>query len=531
MYFALGRWRVLGLFCKNTTASAGPPAPQANEDDAERDSAIARRIRDGSSLADAPSTILSPLDITTRTIAHTGTILADDNLGGFFDEHVRPDPHLLADVEHTVAAEENLGPNAIFRAPEQEQRDFERARQASLGLAPPSTDGASNSRRPEGGSGSPPKKTRTDAPMRVTRASSAAAAQATAAAVAAANVVQRAATAAAAPDPQAGAAQHAGYAPAPAAVPVLAPAPQHPQPAVPVANPRTYDGQAPRVFVTQGPFPETTADPVARLCNVDPSQVATWNNTPGTILAVVSGGDGADLLAGVTNVPRDLIRMGAANAANPRLPAPNVFGITGIPPDIAVFLLSDRVLSVKSITLLLYALVPDEFSGYLGAIEGLKFPNTPAGAQEAANMITQTLSTTPAFIQLVMNHRDNLPAHWTIKQALTAIVGSITVSPIELLSPRGPRVVWRVYMMVTTRDATAYNAIRAAFAPTIFVSAFNPTGRVREDMFCRLCESIDHPTPLCPLPNVPGWMGATPASLATALTATRGGRGRGNGRG
>ncbi|KAJ7017131.1 hypothetical protein C8F04DRAFT_1338088 [Mycena alexandri] len=408
-------------------------------------------------------------------------------------------------VEHAVAESANLGPNAILLAPEQEQRDFERARQESLGIAPPTTHGASSSaRRPEGGSGSPPKRTRTDAPIRVTRASSAAAAQAAAAAVAAAlappaaTVIPRPATAAAVP--QAGAAPHAGAPAPPPLAPVLAPAPQHPQPAVPIANPRTYDGQAPRVFVTQGQFPETTADPAARTRNVDPGQSTTWQNTPGTFLAVVSGGsvdpvgesqDGVDLLAGATNVPRELIRMGAANPANP--PPPH-----------------SQCLRVKQITLFLYALVPDSFSGFLGNIEGLTFPNTPAGAQEAANMITNTLSITPAFIQLVMNHRDNLPAHWSIQQALTAILGSITVSPIELLSPCGPRVVWSVYMMVTTNDAVAYNAIRAVFAPTLFVTAFNNTGRVRADMFCRICESIDHPTPLCPFPNVPGWMGPTP---------------------
>ncbi|KAJ7750840.1 hypothetical protein B0H16DRAFT_1887702 [Mycena metata] len=448
-----------------------------------------------------PSAFLSPLDITARTIAHTGTLLADENLSGFFDEHVRPEPHFLADMEHAIAAEENLGPNALFHAPEQEQRDFEHACQASLGVAPPVADGASSSRRPEGpGSGSPPKKTRTDTLIRVTRASSAAAAQAAATAVAAATAPlvaivnpRPAAAAAAPPAPREGTVPPAGAAPAPESV--LAPALQHPQPAVPVVNPRMYDGQALRVFVTQGPFPETTANPVARLRNVDTSQVPTWHNTPGTILT-----DGADLISGSTNVPRELIRMGAANAANPRLPAPNVFGITGIPPDIAALLLSDRVLSIKQVTLFLYSLVPDESSGFLGNIEGLTFPNTPAGAQEAANMITQTLSTTPAFIQLVMNHRDNLPGHWSIEQALTAILGSIAVSPIELLSPRGPRVIWRVYMMVTTRDATAYTAIRAAFAPILFVTAFNNTG-VRGDMFCRICESIDHPTLLCPFPT------------------------------
>ncbi|KAJ7719051.1 hypothetical protein B0H16DRAFT_1700427 [Mycena metata] len=392
-----------------------------NEEDTARDRAITQRICEGVSPADAPSAFLSPLDITARTIAHTGTLLADENLSGFFDEDVRPDPHFLVDMEHAIAAEENLGPNTLFHAPEQEQRDFEHARQASLAQAAAAAVAAATTPLVAIVNPAPPPLLRRPLPLvRMTGETE----------LTPKHLVPL-----------------AGAAPAPESV--LAPAPQHLQPAVPVANPCTYDGQALRIFVTQGPFPETTADPVARLRNVDTSQVATWHNTPGTILAVVSGGtvnpvsesqDGADLISGSTNVPCELIRMGLANAANPRLPAPNS-------------------------------------SGFLGNIEGLTFPNTPAGAQEAANMITQTLSTTPAFIQLVMNHRDNLPGHWSIEQALTAIHGSITVSPIDLLSPRGPRVVWHVYMMVTTRDATAYTAIRAAFAPILFVTAFNNTGR------------------------------------------------------
>ncbi|KAJ7763074.1 hypothetical protein B0H16DRAFT_507340 [Mycena metata] len=282
--------------------AAKDKAPQDDEEDTARNRAITQRISEGVSPADAPSAFLSPLDITARTIAHTGTLLADENLSGFFDEHVRPEPHFLADMEHAIAAEENLGPNALFHAPEQEQRDFEHARlstpaKRALVSPPPVADGASSSRRPEGpGSGSPPKKTRTDTLIRVTRASSAAAAQAAATAVAAATAPlvaivnpRPAAAAAAPPAPREGTVPPAGAAPAPESV--LAPASQHPQPAVLVANPRMYDGQALRVFVTQGPFPETTANPVARLRNVDTSQVATWHNTPGTILAVVSGGD------------------------------------------------------------------------------------------------------------------------------------------------------------------------------------------------------------------------------------------------
>lgn len=38
---------------------------------------------------------------------------------------------------------------------------------------------------------------------------------------------------------------------------------------------------------------------------------------------------------------------------------------------------------------------------------------------------------------------------------------------------------------------------------------------------CRICPGIDHPTPLCPLPELPGWLGPTPATIAALEDASR----------
>jgi hypothetical protein len=61
----------------------------------------------------------------------------------------------------------------------------------------------------------------------------------------------------------------------------------------------------------------------------------------------------------------------------------------------------------------------------------------------------------------------------------------------------------------------------------VFVTAFNNTGRARADMSCRICPSIDHPSALCPFPEIEGWMGATPTMLPAAPNAARGRGGRG----
>ncbi|KAJ7449977.1 hypothetical protein B0H11DRAFT_323163 [Mycena galericulata] len=103
-----------------------------------------------------------------------------------------------------------------------------------------------------------------------------------------------------------------------------------------------------------------------------------------------------------------------------------------------------------------------------------------------------------------MSYHDALPATLS---TLEDVLHSVSVAPLELAAPR---VVWRVYMRVTTHTADGYTAIRRAFRDVVFVTAFNNTGRVlREDVSCDICRAIDHPTPLCPFPDAPGWMGPT----------------------
>ncbi|KAJ7711610.1 hypothetical protein B0H16DRAFT_1816528 [Mycena metata] len=501
-------------------------------------------------------------DAASWTLGASSINLADPNLGDFFDEQVRPDPFLLAQLERISAAEVNAESEALRvaevernaqRAVEAENaHNLQRGIDESLGRPTAAPDSASTLRCPAGESGSPPKRARVDAGnVRVTRASSAAAQQAAAAAAAAINAPRPATAAASVPHQPTFAAAAAAPAPArapvlapapaPAPAPFAAPAPQHPPHGAPPVAYTTYDGLKMRAFITPCVnLPETTGTDFDTLAlNADPAVIQTWRNTPGTIAVYVAGGDrdstgsahsGAELIANVTNMPAGAVRMGAAKAANPSLPAPNLFGITGLTPDLAAELVRLRMLCTQAITLFIITLAP-HFSGFLGLVEGLTFLNTPAGAQEAVNAITHTLSTNTNFIQLVMSHRDALPAHWSIQQALTAILGSLTVTPIELLSGAGSaRVVWRVFMMVTTHNMVYYNAIRAAFRQVAFVTAFNNTGRVRDDLSCRICRSIDHPTQLCPFPDVPGYVGPTAATLPPPPPPPgrgRGGRGRG----
>ncbi|KAJ7873734.1 hypothetical protein B0H13DRAFT_2348892 [Mycena leptocephala] len=381
----------------------------------------------------------------------------------------------LADLERNVDA--------------REQADLQRGIQASLGLdsSAVNDDSASTSNHMAGQSGSLPKRAQMDigsGTVHATRASTAAARLA--AETAAANATTGGAPPGVSPHPATaamvlpGAANPVAAAPPPAvsAAPIHGPLLHHPpRPALPhIANPPTITG----------------IDNVMLTANADPAQVGGWG--PGTLIAYVSGGssdpvaeaqDSTNLITNYLNMQPGQICVGAANAC---------------------------VLSTTAITLFVFTLFPP-LSGFMGIVEGLTFANSPAGAQEAVNTIVHSLSTATTFIQLLMSHHDALPAHWTIQPVINTVLGSITVVPLELASPRGPRVVWCVFMMVTMTNIVFYNALHASFSRVLFVTPFDNTGHVRDDMSCRICCSIDHPSALCPFPDIPGWMGPMPTSL------------------
>ncbi|KAJ7252881.1 hypothetical protein C8J57DRAFT_1237704 [Mycena rebaudengoi] len=45
--------------------------------------------------------------------------------------------------------------------------------------------------------------------------------------------------------------------------------------------------------------------------------------------------------------------------------------------------------------------------------------------------------------------------------------------------------------------------------------------RLMRTIRCRICPSIDHPTALCPFPDVPGWLGPTAATITAIEDAGR----------
>ncbi|KAF8177949.1 hypothetical protein K438DRAFT_1284342 [Mycena galopus ATCC 62051] len=527
----------------------------------------------------APAPV-DPLTALAQQIAQNGTVLSDHNIAALVDANVAPDPHLFAQAEVQVAASLRA---AELPTTAQEDADIHLAQQRSLGLEPePANDEASSSRHMGEGpflrpvqaahtapTRTSPKRPRIDTGARHVRAGTEAAQHAAGVATAAMEAAQptmarplRPATAGAAlpnlvpprtAQVTAAALGAAFPVPAPPPAPHVqqphAPAPQFPPPPPPAVH-ATADGNAPRIYTTPGPFPDVTGiNQETLFYNADPDHIREWKRNANLVVLWISGGtsdrvrdaQAAQLLVeGVTNSAPGTIRVGAARSADPSIPAPNVFGVDGLTATLADDLIRRPVLSTSEITF--FAFSPDPpISPFMGIVQGLTYPNTRAGGQDAAAAILQNVSENPRLTQLLLSHRDALPPVWTVDQVLRYVFGSLAVTAMELDAGGGAsRTVWRVFMAPTTENVKFHDAIRAAFTEISFATTWNNTGEVRADMECRVCPSIDHPSGLCPFPLVPGWMGVTHTTLPPLATTSqptnargggRGGRARGRGRG
>ncbi|KAJ7774522.1 hypothetical protein DFH07DRAFT_952231 [Mycena maculata] len=109
------------------------------------------------------------------------------------------------------------------------------------------------------------------------------------------------------------------------------------------------------------------------------------------------------------------------------------------------------------------------------------------------------------------------------EQALTIFLDSINVQGIILLVNDTNTVAWRLRVTPPTDDRQAWAHLRRLFGKLQVMTALYGTARLQRPFRCRICPGIDHPTPLCPLPNLPGWLGPTHATIAALESASRAG--------
>ncbi|KAF7344033.1 hypothetical protein MVEN_01692800 [Mycena venus] len=440
------------------------------------------------------------------------------------EEHTsdHDDPFLAADTAKAIAASLGL-PTALDQA----------------------TEGASSSRRPAAGTGSPSKRLRSNtagdagpAPyaaaavtpvVATTPAAAPVAAPITPPAPAPAAAVARAPVApAAAPAPALVAAPAPTHAPAPAAV--LAPAAAAAPAPAPAAAPAavvvpaaaaalppmwvTANGNPPHgsyVGAPVGGFPEFVYSPELLLMGVPPDLTAMYEAVAHPkFFLVVSGGNGAVMKT------HGLIREAIGSFINID---PTSFTL-GTPPPPRMAILDTRILCSSKITL--FALPYDmPVIGFVGVFAGFTLPNTDDGANAARDLIRTAIAANGEISQFVQTHRDAFGPLVSAEQAWEAFLTSVEVRGIVLIVNDTNTVAWRLHVAPPTNDRTSWGQLRRLFGRLQVMTARYGTARLQRAFRCRICPSIDHPTPLCPLPSLPGWLGATPTTIAALEDASR----------
>ncbi|KAJ7247216.1 hypothetical protein C8J57DRAFT_1724514 [Mycena rebaudengoi] len=435
--------------------------------------------------------------------------------------------------------------------------ELEKARTASLALSYSpvhSNGGASSSRRPEGEPDSPSKRLRANstgasapAPFADTTKVAAPAPAAESAPVAvptsgtpflapmnapaAANALAAANDAPAAANDAPAAANDtaaATYAAVAAAAPVAGVA------AAAVLPPLwlTADGLPPRGAYTPAPaggFPIIWYQPELLLQGTPPQLTHLRDEVDHPkFYVMVSGGNGAtarthslirDSLGNRINVGSATFILGtpptAANGSSPAL-----WLVAGIPANLAQDILDSRVVSSTAITLFP---IPYDIpvNGFVGVFTGFYLANTTEHADIARGLLRAAIAANNDIAQFVQTHRDAFGPQVSAGEAWEIFLNSVAVRSIALVDNDITTIDWRLHVTPPTNNHENWAQLRRLFGRLQIMNASWGVARLRRAFRCRICPSVDHPTPLCPLPDVPGWLGPTPATITVIEEAGR----------
>jgi hypothetical protein len=242
----------------------------------------------------------------------------------------------------------------------------------------------------------------------------------------------------------------------------------------------------------------------------------------------VSGGNGAvmkthgligEAIGNYINInPADFTLGTPPTAANGTSPAPWL--TADIPAPLAQAIVDARIISSTDITL--YPLPYNmPIIGFVGVFAGFTLPNTTAGADVACTRIRAAVRNNGEIGQFVQTHRDAFSPQVSAEQAWERFLASISVQGIILIVNNTNTVAWRLYVEPPTTVREHWSRLRRLFGKLQIMTALHGTARLQCAFRCHICPSIDHPTALCPLPNLPGWLGPTPATIAALEDASR----------
>ncbi|KAJ7805324.1 hypothetical protein B0H13DRAFT_2488870 [Mycena leptocephala] len=226
-----------------------------------------------------------------------------------------------------------------------------------------------------------------------------------------------------------------------------------------------------------------------------------------------------DAVGSYINITSTDFQLGTPPAVE-NSPTPTLWLVAGIPLHLAQAILTKRVLSSTHITIFP---VPYEMpvNRFIGTYGGLTLPNTEAGATAAQRLFQDAARVNSAISQFVQTHRDAFGPQVSAEQAFNTFVASVHVRTLCLTINDVDTIAWQLHVTSPTNDYTVWNQLCHLFRRINVMTALHGTAYLLHPFHCHICPSVAHPTDLCPLPAVPGWLGPTPATIRALEDASR----------
>jgi hypothetical protein len=271
-------------------------------------------------------------------------------------------------------------------------------------------------------------------------------------------------------------------------------------------------------------------------------------------LAIPSGGNGdhldtqrriAEAIAGRVNITPTRVVVGPPSSPESGSDA-WAWLIMGLSQRLAQIILDDRLLCYKGITVFFFPYTPS-IAGFLVGFTGFTLHHR-TGAPTALEHITDAISRDHTITQFVRAHRDAFPSHVDGDKAVKIFIASIGVDGMEIINHKmvdgheeevSRYSVFNVYAVSPTDNVARFNELRNLVGALTIHTSIHGQGRRYKNVECCICPGIDHPTPVCKLPSMDNWLGATPVTIKALEDTSRaarkapgyGGSGSGNGRG
>ncbi|KAJ7672768.1 hypothetical protein B0H17DRAFT_1141146 [Mycena rosella] len=243
-----------------------------------------------------------------------------------------------------------------------------------------------------------------------------------------------------------------------------------------------------------------------------------WDAAPHPkFLGWISGGNGNRLqvaprlqkhIADRFNMDPTDIHVGAPGPGEGPGPDP-IAWIISIPQEQADYLLDIGALNSDDGLLTFYVPYNNPISPFLCTFTGFTIPE--ADAALALAIIGGAIADDPAVARFVRGHRDVFPAHLTADEAFVHFTESSD----------GTYIAWNIYAHSPMHNEEAFISLQSLLGNLSIFTVWSGTGVVlRRPLYCHLCRSVDHPTNICPVADLPGFMGPTAETIGALEQAS-----------